>query len=60
MSSTTSAGFGHTLGKTIAFGYLPIELTRKTNFEIEAFGNRYAAERGPRSLYDPKMKRLKG
>ncbi len=59
LSSTTSAGFGHTLGKTIAFGYLPVELLRQSDFEIEAFGNRYAAERGQRSLYDPKMKRLK-
>jgi len=56
---TTSCGFGHALGKTIAFAYLPIDLTGKTNFQIEAFGEAYDALRGPRVLYDPKMLRLK-
>ncbi|HEY7763507.1 MAG TPA: FAD-dependent oxidoreductase [Aestuariivirgaceae bacterium] len=56
---TSSAGFGHTLGKTIAFGYVPIGLAGEKDFEIEAFGRRYRAERGPRCLYDPSMTRLK-
>ena len=57
--ATTSAGYGHTLGMTIAFGYLPIELAAAVDFEIEAFGRRHAAKRGPRCLYDPQMQRLK-
>jgi len=56
---TTSAGYGHATGKSICFGYLPIEHTKKTNFEIEAFGKAYKVTRGPRTLYDPKMERLK-
>jgi 4-methylaminobutanoate oxidase (formaldehyde-forming) len=56
---TLSTGFGHTLGKTIAFGYLPGELARGNLFEIEAFGRAYPAVRGPRCLYDAKMERLK-
>ncbi len=60
VGSTTSTGFGHTLGKTIAFGYLPVELARETDFNIEAFGKTYWALRGPRCLYDGKMERLKG
>lgn len=59
VGSTTSVGYGHTLGKTIAFGYLPAELAAEPSFEIEAFGHAYAARRGPRTLYDPKMERLK-
>lgn len=59
VGSTTSVGYGHTLGKTIAFGYLPVELAAEPSFEIEAFGHAYAAIRGPRTLYDPKMERLK-
>lgn len=56
---TLSTGFGHTLGKTIAFGYLATVLAQEKQFEIEAFGRTYVATRGPRCLYDPKMERLK-
>ena len=59
VGSTTSAGFGHTLGKTIAFGYLPTALAGESAFQIEAFGQAYAATRGPRCLYDAKMERLR-
>ncbi|VAV94856.1 Sarcosine dehydrogenase [hydrothermal vent metagenome] len=57
---TTSAGYGHATGKSICFGYLSIELADETDFEIEAFGKAYAVKRGPRTLYDAKMERLKG
>ena len=36
--STSSVGFGHTLGKTIALGYLPTDATAHSHFTIEAFG----------------------
>jgi 4-methylaminobutanoate oxidase (formaldehyde-forming) len=60
VGATTSAGFGHTLQQTIAFGYLPVELAGETDFTIEAFGRPHPAQRGARCLYDPKMTRLKG
>jgi 4-methylaminobutanoate oxidase (formaldehyde-forming) len=59
VGSTTSAGFGHTLARTIAFGYVPAALAGETDFEIVAFGQPYAAKRGPRCLYDAKNERLK-
>ncbi|MCJ8239112.1 GcvT family protein [Peteryoungia algae] len=59
VGSTASTGYGYTLGKTIAFGYLPAEMANGEEFEIEAFGKSYPARRGARSLYDPKMLRLK-
>jgi 4-methylaminobutanoate oxidase (formaldehyde-forming) len=59
VSSTTSAGFGHSLGRTIAFGYLPADLAKAEDFAIEAFGKSYRARRGPRCLYDAKMERLR-
>ena len=59
VASTTSAGYGHTLGQSIAFGYLPIALAAHTQFSIEAFGKSYAARRGARCLYDPQMARLR-
>ena len=59
VSSTTSVGFGHTLGKTIAFGYLASAIANEKTFTIEAFGKSYTAARGARCLYDAKMERLK-
>lgn len=59
IGSVTSAGFGHTLQKTIAFGYLPAGLAGENAFEIVAFGDNYAARRGARCLYDPRNERLK-
>jgi len=60
VSFTTSAGYGHALGCSIAFGYLPAELSGEDGFEIEAFGTAYKATRGPRCLYDAEMRKLKG
>ena len=59
VASTTSAGYGHTLGQSIAFGYLPIAIAGRTDFHIEAFGKSYPTRRGARCLYDPKMERLR-
>ncbi len=59
VSSTTSAGFGHSLNCSIALGYLPIALAKQTEFSIEAFGNSYRARRCARCLYDPQMLRLR-
>ena len=59
VGSTTSVGYGHTLGKTIAFGYVPADISNEKTFGIEAFGKTHNATRGPRCLYDAKMDRLK-
>src|SRR5579862_1750548 len=59
VASTTSAGYGHTLSKSIVFGYLPAALAGAQDFAIEAFGKSYPARRGPRTLYDPGMERLR-
>ncbi len=60
VGSVTSAGFGHSVAKTIAFGYVPIEVAVDAEFVIEAFGKSYAAQLSSRVLYDPKMERLRG
>ncbi|MBL6941995.1 MAG: FAD-dependent oxidoreductase [Rhodospirillales bacterium] len=59
VSLTTSGNFGHSVGKSIAFGYLSIDDAAHEDFEIEAFGKRYPARRHVGCLYDPEMKRLK-
>lgn len=59
VGTTTSAGYGYTVAKTIALGYLPAELSRDARLEIEAYGKLYAAQRGARTLYDPKGEKLR-
>lgn len=59
VGTTTSAGYGYTVGKTIALGYLPASLPASASLAIEAYGKSYAAARGPRSLYDSKGARLR-
>ena len=63
VDSVTSAGYGHTLERTIAFGLLPVQLVdgayQDGKFQIEAFGKIRDATRSGRCLYDPDMQRLK-
>jgi len=56
---TSSAGFGHTVGKSIAYAYLAEDDFQSPSFEIEVFGERYPATRHDGPLYDPGMSRLK-
>ncbi|MEM7171747.1 MAG: FAD-dependent oxidoreductase [Pseudomonadota bacterium] len=57
---TTSANFGHFIGKPVALGYLPAEQLAHRDFVIESFGNPVPASRLDQAPYDPKMQRLKG
>ncbi len=57
---TTSGNFGHTLGRSIAMGYLPAELFDRRDFTIECFRDTSPAERCDGPLYDPENLRLKG
>jgi len=56
---TTSANFGHSVGKPIVYGYLPIELADRTDFVVEVYGEPIPAIRHDRPLYDPDNTRLK-
>ncbi len=56
----TSAAFGHTIGKPIAYAWLPATLGIGDGVEIEYFGNRIAATVTAEPLVDPKMTRLRG
>jgi 4-methylaminobutanoate oxidase (formaldehyde-forming) len=56
---TTSANFGHTVGKPIAYGYVPVELADRTDFVIEVYGEPIPATRQAGALYDPKNVRLR-
>ncbi len=56
----TSGGYGYTVRKSIAYGYLPMEHAKVgAQLDVEIFGERIKAvvEREP--LYDPKGERIK-
>ena len=56
----TSANFGYSVGKHIAYGYLPADYAVEgTHLEIIYFGERLGATVAPDPLFDPKMTRLK-
>ncbi|HQZ33852.1 MAG TPA: FAD-dependent oxidoreductase [Ilumatobacteraceae bacterium] len=56
---TTSANFGHTVGKPIVYGYLPTALAEREGFIIEVYGEPIPAKHHDRPLYDPDNLRLK-
>jgi sarcosine dehydrogenase len=56
---TTSANFGHSVGKPVAYGYLPIALAERTDFVIEVYGEAIPATRHSGALYDPTNARLR-
>jgi len=59
MGYVTSAAFGYTVGKPIAYAYLPSSVTEGQSVELEYFSKRIKATVRPEPLYDPKMTRLR-
>ena len=56
----TSSNFAYSIGKQIAYGYLPMEHAGKgTLVEVEYFGKRLRATVTDDPLYDPKMEKIK-
>lgn len=60
MGYVTSANHGYSVGKSIAYGYLPVGHAKEgTKVEIYYFGNRHKATVAKEPLFDPKNERLK-
>lgn len=55
---TSSAGWGHTIGKAIAFGYVPAEEAGHADYEIEAFTRRHPAARIDGAAVDPRRRKI--
>ena len=56
----TSGGFGHTIQKPIAYGYLPIQYSEPgTRLQIEVAVKRYEATVEKEPLYDPENLKVK-
>ena len=59
VSRASSGGYGHFVGQTIIYGYLPVDMMDQTEFELELFGDRSPICRVDGPLYDPDNERLK-
>jgi len=56
----TSAAHGHTIGRAIAYAWLPAELAEPgTRVEVEYLGRRVPAEVAAEPLFDPDMAKIK-
>jgi glycine cleavage system aminomethyltransferase T len=56
----TSAGFGFSVGESIAYGYLPASVEPGRRVEIEYFGCRHPAMVRHEPLFDPAGTRVRG
>jgi dimethylglycine dehydrogenase len=57
---TTSGGWGHVVGKSIALAYIPPAIAREdAPLEVEILGERRAARVAPRPLFDPDGARMR-
>jgi sarcosine dehydrogenase len=57
----TSGGFGYTIGKPIAYGYLPLRHAEPgTRLRIEVAAVKYEATVERQPLYDPENRKVKG
>ncbi|MEY2227113.1 glycine cleavage T C-terminal barrel domain-containing protein, partial [Streptomyces sp. BF23-30] len=57
----TSAAYGYTIGKGVAYAWLPAELaTNGRTVHIGYFDQRVAAVVAEEPLFDPSMSRLRG
>ncbi|MGM0931682.1 MAG: GcvT family protein [Actinomycetota bacterium] len=56
----TSAAYGYTVGRPIAYAWLPAGLAEGASVEIGYFGRKVAATIAAEPLVDPKMERLRG
>jgi 4-methylaminobutanoate oxidase (formaldehyde-forming) len=56
----TSGGYGYSVRKSIAYGYLPVEQAAPgTQLDVEILGERVAAEVVREPLWDPKGERIR-
>ena len=60
LSYVTSAGYGHSIGRGIVYGYLPMShVNEGTSVDVLYFGNRIPATVVKEPLYDPSGEKMK-
>jgi sarcosine dehydrogenase len=58
-ATVRSAGFGHTVGRTIFSAYLPADLATATDFVVDVATEKFPATRHDAPLYDPAGGRIR-
>ena len=56
----TSGGYGYTVGRSIAYAYLPVEVEIGTEIEVDVFGQWVQGEVAREPLFDPSGERIRG
>ncbi|MGH2849039.1 MAG: glycine cleavage T C-terminal barrel domain-containing protein, partial [Solirubrobacteraceae bacterium] len=56
----TSGGYGYTIGRSIAYAYLPAAVAEGAAVEIDIFGEWVAGEVAAEPLFDPSGARVRG
>lgn len=59
VTTVRSAGYGHTVGRTIFSAYVPSELATATDFVVDVATEKFAATRHDAPLYDPAGERIR-
>lgn len=60
IGQVTSGGYGYSIGRAIAFGYLPLEYAQPgIRLEVEYLAERYPAKVTADAVYDPQNERMK-
>jgi glycine cleavage system aminomethyltransferase T/glycine/D-amino acid oxidase-like deaminating enzyme len=59
LASVRSAGYGHTVGRSVFSAYLPSEVAKDTGFEVEVANVRHPATRHDAPLYDASGSRIR-
>ena len=59
VGTVTSGNYGHTLGGSVAMGYVPVEGGFDGEFEIDIAGRRVPAKASLSPIYDPKALRVR-
>jgi glycine cleavage system aminomethyltransferase T/glycine/D-amino acid oxidase-like deaminating enzyme len=55
----TSGGYGYTVGRSIAYAYLPVSVDLGTRVEVDVFGEWVGGEVAVEPLYDPAGERVR-
>jgi sarcosine dehydrogenase len=58
-STVRSAGFGHTVQRTIFSAYVPVDLSDESDFVVDVATEKFPATRHERPLYDPAGSRIR-
>ena len=55
----TSGGYGYSVGKSIAYAFVPADVETDTAVEVEVFGSWVSGQVAAEPLYDPRGERVR-